>query len=95
MWSLPLCHKVTDFHPNVKGSERQRVRPAFELFSDTVSKAFLYLFGDEMSEQARIISVIDKWADVMNSRTQFHYKNTRCGLGKTKVIRFENYIFHK
>ena len=81
MWRLlPLC-KV------------QRVRPAFELFSDTVSKAFLYLFGNEMSEQARIISVIDKWADVMKSGAQFHYKTTRCGLGKTKLLDLRTVYF--
>ena len=70
------------YHLNVKGCERQRVRTATELLSDTASKALLFYFPNEMGEQAEIISVIDGWFDVMNSRQKYTAKNKKCGLGK-------------
>ena len=77
-----LCYKLSKYHIDVKGSERQRVRTATELLSDTVSKALLFYFSDEMKEQAEIISVVDDWFDVMNSRLKYCAKNKKCGLGK-------------
>ena len=77
-----LCYKLSKYHLDVKGSERQRVRTATELFSDTVSKAFLFYFPDDMKEQADIITVVDDWFDVMNSRQKYSAKNKKCGLGR-------------
>ena len=77
-----LCPKLSETHIHVKGNDRQRVRPATQLFSDTVSKALLFKFGGTYAEQSKIISIVDKWFDVMNSRTKYHWKSDKCGLGK-------------
>jgi len=76
-----LCPKLSLVHLNCKGNDRQRVKYAVQLFSDTVSKALRFKFGDQFAEQSNIISIIDSWFDVMNSRTKFHWKNFKCGLG--------------
>ena len=62
--------------------DRQRVRPAMQLLSETVAKGFLQLFGTKYKEQSHIIEIIDGWVDVMNSRHKFDIKSKRCGLGK-------------
>jgi hypothetical protein len=76
-----LCPKLTYVHVYCKGNDRQRVKYAVQFFSDTVSKALLFKFGDSLLEQANIISVIDAWFDVMDSRNKFHWKNNKCRLG--------------
>ena len=78
-----LCPKLNSGHVDVRGNERQRVKTATELFSDSVSKALVFKFGSTYSDQAKIISTVDAWFDVMNSRTKYHYKKHKCALGKT------------
>ena len=69
-----LCPKLCVIHLECKGNDRQRVKYAVQLFSDTVSKALTFKFGKSYSEQAEVISTIDAWLDVMDSRTKFHWK---------------------
>ena len=76
-----LCPKLSVIHLECKGNDRQRVKYAVQLFSDTVSKALTFKFGKSYSEQAEVISTIDAWFDVMDSRTKFHWKNNKCALG--------------
>ena len=78
-----LCFKLNMNHINVKGNERQRVKYATQLFSNTVSKAFTFKLGSSYSSQGNIVSVIDSWFDVMDSRNKYHYKKNKCALGKT------------
>ena len=79
---LSLCHRVTLAHLEVRGMDRQRVRPAMQLFSESVSLAFLQLFGEKYRDQSSIIGTIDDWIDTMNSRHKYDNKSNRCGLGK-------------
>ena len=88
-----LCPKLTPTHIYVKGSDRQRVRTAAQLFSDTVSKAFIHKFGDDYREQADVIRVIDGWFDTMNSRQRIDKKNNKCGLGKSNHFILQNFAF--
>lgn len=76
-----LCPKLSFVHVNCRGNDRQRVKYAVQLFSNTVSKALLFKFGNTYSEQANIIALIDAWFDVMDSRCRFHWKENKCGLG--------------
>lgn len=39
---LTLAHKLTEHHLQLKGSMRQRVRPAVEVFTNSVTKAIKY-----------------------------------------------------
>lgn len=76
------CHKLTIEHIEVRGSERQRVRLATQLLSETSSKAMVHLLGPSYERKANIIAVIHKWFDAMNSRTKHDYKHVRCGFGR-------------
>jgi hypothetical protein len=76
-----LCPKVSFVHLNCKGNDRQRVKYAVQLFSDTVAKALVFKFGDRFLEQAKIISIIDAWFDVMDSRKKYHWKKNKCAFG--------------
>jgi Transposase protein len=53
-----LCPKLSFLHVNCKGNDRQRVKYAVQLFSDTVSKALKFKFGETVQGQAQIISII-------------------------------------
>jgi Transposase protein len=76
-----LCPKLSLLHVNCKGNDRQRVKFAVQLFSDTVAKALKFKFGDDFLAQSEIVSTIDSWFDVMNSHCKFHWKNNKCALG--------------
>ena len=54
-----LCPKLSLVHVDCKGNDRQRVKYAVQLFSNSVSKALKFKFGDRYTEQADIISLID------------------------------------
>ena len=86
---LKYCHKLTQSHIDVQSPDRQRVRTAVQLFSDTVSKALMHLYGDVFKHQSEIISLIDQFWDVMDSRTKFHRKKNKCGLGIHESIQLE------
>ena len=78
-----LCHKLTNNHVEMKSVERQRVRPAFQLFSNSVAQAFRQVFGNQAEGQAQVVETIDSWIDVKNSSNKFDsQKSNRCGLGE-------------
>ena len=79
---LRLCPKVGEVHVMVQGHDRQRVKLATQLLSDTVAKALTTLYKDEYSDQAQLISFFDKFFDVMDSRTTNHWKREKFGFGK-------------
>ena len=81
-----LAYKVTPAHLEVRGIERQRVRPAMQLFSNSVSQAFIQVFGTEYQDQAKVIQIVDDWVDVMNSGSAYNVKELRCGLGKMSAF---------
>ena len=83
-----LAYKLTPAHLEVRGIERQRVRPAMQLFSSSVSKAFTQVFGTEFQDQSNVIQIVDDWVDVMNSGSAYNVKELRCGLGKMSTFYF-------
>ena len=80
-----LCPKLNLNHINVTGNERQRVKYATQLFSNTVSKAMTFKLGDSYSFKANIISIVDSWFDLMYSICKYHFKKNKCALGKTLI----------
>ena len=84
-----LCPKLSDIHVNARGHERQRVKYATQLFSETVAGALEYLYRDEYSEQAKIISLCDSYFDVMNTKQMYDVKKNRCALGIHEEEQFE------
>lgn len=65
---LRICHKVHYDHLNCKSNARQRVRPAAQLLSRTVGKAFTYFYGEKGLLKEKALLTIDSWFDTMNSR---------------------------
>ena len=80
--TLKLCPKLSEIHINVHGHDRQRVKYATQLFSQTVGKALKFLYGETYSEQADIILKLDQFFDVMNSSSAWDAKDYKCGLGE-------------
>lgn len=78
---LKICPNLTYDLLNVRGSTRQRVRPAARLFSDTVSKGFLYHLGETHKIQSNFVLKVNNWFDVMNSRSEFSSSPHRAGFG--------------
>lgn len=76
---LTLAHKLTPQHLDLKGSMRQRVKPAVQIFSNSVAKAIQYCGqrelmpkGSEWKEASEIIQIINDWFDLLNSRHKFN-----------------------
>ncbi|VEN43569.1 unnamed protein product [Callosobruchus maculatus] len=75
---LTLAHKLTKHHLEVTGSERQRVRPAVQLFSNSTAKAITYLgqngFLPENSnwqDVSELCQLFNDWFDLLNSRNKY------------------------
>ena len=66
---LKLVPKLSHSHVDVKGIGRQRVRPAAQLLSDSVAKAFTYHFGESYTIRSSFVKLINDWFDIMNSRS--------------------------
>lgn len=64
---LQYCHKLTNSHLILSGTERQNVRKAAQLLSETVSKAILYHFP-EYEHVSEFVKTINDGFDVLNSR---------------------------
>jgi len=63
---LRICHKITAKHINVEKKQRQRVRPAFQVFSHSVAKAISYL---ELASPkvSQFFQLVNDFSDTMNS----------------------------
>lgn len=74
---LTLANKLSRYHLDVKASERQKVKPAAQIFSNTVAKAikFCGLKGHmketNWHETSDMIAMINNWFDLFNARSKF------------------------
>jgi len=66
---LRLTFKVTQKHISVRGKQRMKVRPAFELFSAKVAHAIRVAFPKRKSE-AQFFEMINNFSDLMNTRSK-------------------------
>ena len=71
---LKICHKISAFHLNLHGSDRQNVRKASQLFSNTVGNFLLQFFPEE-NEGAKFILLIDCLFDLFNSVQETDRRN--------------------
>ena len=77
---IKMLFKLRRFHLDVKQSERQRVRPAAELFSNSVACAIMYGKSPQDPDyhdclaKSYAIKLVNDWFDVMNSKN-FDYRN--------------------
>ena len=78
---LKVAFKLTSFHIDLQGSERQRVRPAAQLLSHTTATAMMW--GKSPSDEdyqetvskAYAVQLVNDWFDVMNSRCVSDFRN--------------------
>ena len=77
---LRICHKLTQMHLDLKGSARQNVRSAAQLFSHTTATALQLLFPQK-ERQATFIQTANDWFDTMNSRLEKDSTRLRCAYG--------------
>ena len=74
---LKIAFKLTQFHLDVQGSERQRVRPAAQLLSHTTATAILWGKSSsdedyqEVVSKAYAVQLINDWFDVLNSSSKY------------------------
>ena len=86
--------KLTEWHLNVKNSDRQRVRPACQTLSSKVANAMR--FGDDSEEtkaKADAVQLFNDWFDVLDSKDMYHPNKLKCGLGVNKQEQFA--VLHK
>ena len=86
-----LCPKLTQQHVEVTGSQRQIVRLATQLLSDTVAKALKFVGNGKMDVQAEGLLTCNNWLDVMNSRDAYTNNPYTNGFGINKQIHFQNF----
>jgi len=93
---LKLTFKVTYKHLYARGKQRQRVRPAFELFSTKVANAIQVLFPGKKSE-AEFFKKINDFSDLMNVHTaepNANYCKSAYGMDLVKQERFLCELYH-
>ncbi|CAH1955417.1 unnamed protein product [Acanthoscelides obtectus] len=75
---LTIAHKLTPHHLCLKGSMRQKVRPAVQLLSNSVAKAISYAGENGLmpkdsywKEAAVVVQLFNDWFDLFNCRSKF------------------------
>lgn len=75
---LTFVNKLTPHHLELKGTMRQKVRPAVQIFSNSVAKAIEYcgprgLMPKDCNwlKAEKIIQLFNDWYDLLNSRCKF------------------------
>ena len=84
--------KLTEFHLNVKGSERQRVSHAVHVFSDSVANVMKFGYGSDTPEakaKSNAVQTFSDWFKVMNSKMKFDTDQLSCALGMHFVKQFD------
>ena len=74
-----ILHKLKPAHLTVKGSERQRVRPAAQILSHSVATAIRLVQKEE--RVADFFDTVNNWFDVLNSRIVVDSLNMKCAFG--------------
>ena len=72
---LKICFKISKSHLLVQGPERQNVRKAAQLFSNTVGNFILEFLPSE-TPAGNFILLIDKLFDLFNSTIEINNKNS-------------------
>lgn len=84
---LKIAHKLTKYHLEIKGSQRQKVYPAVQLFSNRVSKAIEWCgikgFMENKNWQytAKLVKMLNDWFDLFNSKNKFGFHPRNCAFG--------------
>lgn len=83
---LRIAHQLTQHHLDVKGSQRQNVKLAAQVFSNSTTKAIQSCAEKGLAgfkncgAMVRVLEIFNKWFDIFNSRTMY---------GKNSLHEFE------
>ena len=81
-----ICYKLTADHLNCKGSMRQNVALATQVFSRTCAKAFLQVGVKDAEAKHDAVMIFDEYFDVMNTAKLCHKRPLSCALGNRNVV---------
>lgn len=74
---LKIAYKISRYHLDVKGTGRQKVRPAAQIFSNQVSKAIEwcgmsgFMEGTKRKETAELLKLVNDWFDLFNAQNKY------------------------
>lgn len=91
---LTIAFKINSYHLNLKGTERQKVQPAAQLFSNQVAKSIEwcgkkgFMENKNWKETAELIKLTNDWFDLFNSRSKFgdHFGTNAFGVNLDSQI---------
>lgn len=76
MRDIKISHNISQYHLDVQGSERQKVLPAAQLFSEKTASAIEwygqkgYLDNFDWAETAQVIRIFNNWFDIFNASSK-------------------------
>jgi len=93
-----VAYKISQYHLNLQGTERQKVLPATQLLSASTASALQwcgqkgYLENVEWMETARVIKLLNDWFDIFNSKSMYgkHSEKNAYGIN----LEEQNAILH-
>ncbi|XP_039307045.1 uncharacterized protein LOC105198981 isoform X1 [Solenopsis invicta] len=74
---IKVSYSLTQYHLDVQGTERQKVLPAVQVFSERVAKAIEwyglkgYMDKLDWTESARVIKLFNNWFDIFNASSMY------------------------
>lgn len=83
---LNITHKITMRHLDLKGAQRQKVKTAVQLISNTVAEALQFcgnrgMLRGEWKATSELIKVMNCWFDVFNSKAPYGKYDLAHGYG--------------
>lgn len=84
---LRIVHKLTQNHLNIKDPQRQNVKLAAQLFSNSIAKAIQFCAAKDLagfkncSAVVHMLEIFNKWFDIFNSRTMYGKNSELHGFG--------------
>lgn len=84
---LKIAHKLSHAHLEVKGSQKQKVNLAAQIFSNTNAKAIHWcgeqglLKSTQWKETANVLQLFNDWFDLFNSKLKYGHSTTSHAYG--------------
>ncbi|XP_077270670.1 uncharacterized protein LOC143901913 [Temnothorax americanus] len=96
---LKVAYKISQYHLDLQGTERQKVLPAVQLLSATTAASLRwcgqkgFLENVEWVETARMIKLLNDWFDIFNSKSMYGNYSGKNAYGKN--LEEQNAILHE
>lgn len=96
---LKVAYKISQYHLDLQGTERQKVLPAMQLLSANTAAALRwcgqksFLENVEWVETARMIQLLNDWFDIFNSKLMYGKHSGKNAYSKN--LEEQNAILHK